>query len=147
HMEEGYPGNLDVEVTYTLTNEDAVQIDYKATTDRKTIVNLTNHSYFNLSNDPGSQVLDHEVMLNADQFVPVDSTLIPTGELQSVEGTPMDFTEPTAIGARIEEDYEQLQFGIGYDHCWVINGEPGELRLAATVYEPNSGRFMEVLTT
>lgn len=147
HMEEGYPGTLEVEVIYTLTNEDAVRIDYKATTDRKTILNLTNHSYFNLSNDPGSLILDHEVMINADQFVPVDNTLIPTGELQSVEGTPMDFTEPTAIGARIEEDYEQLQVGRGYDHCWVINGEPGELRLGATVYEPNSGRFMEMLTT
>jgi len=147
HMEEGYPGNLDVEVTYTLTNDDAVRIDYKATTDQKTIVNLTNHSYFNLSNEPGSKILDHEVMLNAEQFVPVDETLIPTGELQDVEGTPMDFTEPTAIGTRIDTDHEQTQFGKGYDHTWVINGTPGELRLGATVYEPNSGRFMEMLTT
>ncbi len=144
-MEEGYPGNLTTEVTYTLEDDDALKIDYKATTDKKTVINLTNHSYFNLTGDPSNTILDHVVMINADQFVPVNSTLIPTGELQSVKGTPFDFTSPKPVGQEIEADHEQIKVGLGYDHCWVLNGNG--MKQAATVYEPNSGRFMEVRTT
>lgn len=145
-MEEGYPGNLDVTVTYSLNEENELLIDYKANTDKKTIINLTNHAYFNLSGDLGEKVLDHVVMINAERFLPVSSTLIPTGELKPVEGTPFDFTDPTAIGKRIEADDQQLKYGLGYDHAWVLEGEAGEMRLAAAVYEPESGRYMEVET-
>ncbi len=143
--EEGYPGTLDVQVVYTLTNDQAFKIDYTATTDQDTILNLTNHTYFNLAG--AEDVLGHEVSLNADRFTPVSDVLIPTGELRPVSGTPMDFTQPTAIGARIDQPDEQLKFGGGYDHNWVLNNPDGHLTLAATVYEPTTGRVLETYTT
>nr|WKN35116.1 galactose mutarotase [Tunicatimonas sp. TK19036] len=145
-MEEGYPGTLQTKVTYTLQDDNTLRIDYEATTDKPTIINLTNHTYFNLTGDPSQKILDHEVMINAYEFVPVNENLIPTGELQPVEGTPFDFTEPTSVGSRIEEENTQLEYGIGYDHCWVLNGGGG-MSLAATVFEPQSKRYLEVMTT
>ena len=144
--EEGFPGNLKVTAVYTLTEDNALRLDFTATTDADTVLNLTHHSYFNLAGK--SDVLGHVVTINADKFTPVDATLIPTGELRPVRGTPLDFTTPTPIGARINSDYEQIKLGNGYDHNWVLNqAVPGVLTHAATVTEPTSGRVMEVWTT
>ena len=143
--EEGYPGNLSVTAVYTLTDDNALKLEYTATTDKDTVVNFTQHSYFNLAGK--GDILNHEVMMPADRFTPVDSTLIPTGELKPVDGTPFDFRTPTAIGARIGQEDEQLKFGNGYDHNWVINKPMGQLGLMARVYEPNTGRVLEVGST
>jgi len=141
-----FPGNLNIKVTYTLTDDNAVDIKYEATTDKPTVVNLTNHSYFNLSGVPGSNILDETIMINADTYTPVDSTLITTGELPSVEGTPMDLRKPVAIGAQIDDSFQQLVYGRGYDHNWVLNTNGNINTLAAKAYSAKSGIALEVYT-
>ena len=138
--EEGYPGNLTCTVTYTLTKDDELKISYEAETDKTTILNLTNHTYWNLAGQGNGDVLGHELMLSADKYTPVDEGLIPTGEIKSVKGSPMDFTKPMIIGSRI------IQVEGGYDHNYVLNSGGGTLALCAKVYEPTSGRIMEIYT-
>jgi aldose 1-epimerase len=145
--DEGYPGTLEATVVYSLTADGGLRIDYAATTDKETIVNLTNHAYFNLAGEGSGDVLGHELQVEADQFTPVDATLIPTGEKRAVSGTPLDFTRPMAVGARIADPHEQMKAGGGYDHNFVLRGPGGTLRLAARVVEPKGGRVLEVLTT
>jgi aldose 1-epimerase len=140
--EEGFPGNVTVTATYTLTEDNALRLEYHATTDRPTVLNLTQHSYFNLRGH--GDILSHQVKIHADRFTPVDATLIPTGELRAVSSTPFDFRKPTSIGSRIGEGDEQLRFGRGYDHNWVLDTPPGQLALDATAYEPETGRILEV---
>ncbi len=145
--EEGYPGNLNVTATYFLTEDNDLTVEFYATTDKDTVLNLTNHSYFDLAGQSAGKILDHRVFINADKFTPVNANLIPTGELRDVEGTPFDFRKPMAIGERINDKDEQLQYGEGYDHNFVLNGSGNELSLAGRVVDPKSGRVMEVLTT
>ncbi len=146
--EEGYPGNLQLKVIYTLTEDNSLVIDYRGSTDKATPINVTQHTYFNLKGNGEGTILDHELMLNAKRFTPVDKGLIPTGEMPMVAGTPFDFTAAKAIGRDIDQPHEQLAFGLGFDHNWVLDKDKaGQLSLAARVMEPTTGRVMEVLTT
>lgn len=145
-MEEGFPGNLNTTVTYTLNKDNSLDVLYEATTDKTTVVNLTQHAYFNLSGDFSTTILDHVVQINADKFIPVDGGLIPTGELRPVEGTPFDFREPQLVGKEIDANNEQIQLGGGYDHCWVLNDQNAGYRSVASAYHPATGRNLEVLT-
>ncbi|MBO6222136.1 MAG: galactose mutarotase, partial [Bacteroidales bacterium] len=146
--EAGYPGNLKVVARYEWSEDNALKLYLTARTDKKTVVNLTNHAYFNLNGEGNGDILEHELKLNASVYLPTDETLIPVGEADPVAGTPMDFQEFKKIGAEIKEDFPALKYGKGYDNCWMINGyEPGQLQSAAKLYSPQSGRMLEVLTT
>lgn len=145
-MEQGYPGKMQVQVIYTLNNNNELKIEYEASVDKPSPVNLTHHSFFNLNGEGSGTINDHILMINADYYTPVDSTLIPTGEIAPVEGTPMDFREPKPIGQDLEVDFEQLKFGQGWDHNWVLNQADQGLTFAARVVEPGSGRTLEVYT-
>lgn len=145
--EEGFPGNLKIRVAYTLNDANELTVDYEATTDKATPINVSQHSYFNLAGEGTSDILNHEIMINADRFTPVDKNLIPTGELRPVKGTPLDFTTSTKVGARIDDNYDQLVLGHGYDHNFVVNRKGEGMVLAARVYEPTTGRVLEVSTT
>ncbi|WP_339651952.1 aldose epimerase family protein [uncultured Maribacter sp.] len=146
NMEEGFPGNLTTMVTYTLNSDNSLDVLYEATTDKTTVVNLTQHSYFNLSGDFSQTILDHEVEIDADTYIPVDGGLIPTGELAMVEGTPFDFREAKLVGKDINAENEQIKLGGGFDHCWVLNDYESGYRSVAKAYHPESGRTLEVLT-
>ena len=145
-MEEGYPGNLEVQVIYTLNNNDELSVKYEAITDKKTIINLTQHTYFNLSADFNKNILDHDILINADSFLPVDSTLIPTGEIRNVGDTPFDFRRTKNIRKEINNSNKQLMIGNGYDHCWVLNNQDQGLRFVASAYDSGSGRLLEVFS-
>jgi len=144
--EEGYPGKVTLTVIYTLTDNNELKIEYKGTTDKTTVLNPTHHSYFNLSGSFNNTILDHVVMIDANAITPVDKSLIPTGKLLDVSKTPMDFRTPIAIGAHIDDDFEQLKIAGGYDHNWVLRNYDGKVRTVAEVYEPKSGRLMTVIT-
>lgn len=146
-MEEGYPGNLQVKVVYTLNMQEELKVDYEATTDKATLINLTQHSYFNLTGNFDENILEHELEINADSFLPVDATLIPTGEIRKVEGSPFDFRSAKKIGHAIDEASPQLKNGLGYDHCWVLNETEQKLRFVASAYEAKSGRLLEVYSS
>lgn len=146
-MEEGYPGNVHIKVVYTLSDDNALEIAYEADADKKTVLNLTNHAYFNLTGDASKTINGHQLMINASRYTPVDAVLIPTGKLATVKDTPFDFTTLTAIGDRVNDENEQLSFGKGYDHNWVLEASNEALGLAAKVVEPESGRVMEIFTT
>jgi len=145
-MEEGYPGNLETKVTYTLNNKDELSVKYESKTDKPTIVNLTQHSYFNLTADFNQSILDHELVINADSFLPVDSTLIPKGEFRNVAETPFDFRSSKAIGKQINAENIQINNGLGYDHCWVLNDQEKGVRFVSSAYEPASGRLLEIFS-
>lgn len=145
--EEGYPGNLSARIIYTLSDDNKFKIDYFAISDKDTIVNMTNHSYFNLSGHSSGSILKHQVMINSDKFTANDESSIPTGEIRSVEDTPMDFRELTTVGKNISSNYDQIIYGHGYDHNWILNKKDNDLGMAAKVFDPYSRRVMEVYTT